>query len=108
MKCQNCGVILNNDAKFCRDCGTEVLPQKKFCRDCGAQLISNAKFCTNCGVKIGLKSEISNSKPETSGTFSNSFEENPSLKNEFIFEPQNSKNRHSIKNNTAKFGNKTK
>jgi membrane protease subunit (stomatin/prohibitin family) len=77
VKCQSCGALVPEDAKFCKECGKTMSTGKtakcpkcqadnpeeaKFCRECGAptkmkctkcgaQLETGAKFCKECGEK---------------------------------------------------------
>ena len=78
VKCQNCGALVAQDAKFCKECGKEIVsgdkikcpkcgdlnapdakfcdncgtPMKKTCGKCNAELAGDAKFCKNCGDKV--------------------------------------------------------
>jgi membrane protease subunit (stomatin/prohibitin family) len=54
-KCPNCGVNVDEKAKFCSNCGNKIEASnetKKFCPECGAKLEIGAKFCNECGNKI--------------------------------------------------------
>ena len=51
-KCQKCGKLLEEDAKFCSSCGAivELLEDELVCRKCGLELSKEAKFCQRCGT----------------------------------------------------------
>ena len=79
-KCEKCGAVLPENAKFCLECGEKVVPpvpagmvvcpecgntvnKGKFCPECGhkfitacpkcgKELIPGAKFCLECGEKL--------------------------------------------------------
>lgn len=62
MKCQKCGVRLQDGVLFCRECGAKVSTvekKKHFCRECGCELPYGIKFCTNCGTKLNIFSNVS-------------------------------------------------
>jgi membrane protease subunit (stomatin/prohibitin family) len=48
MKCPKCGHPNPQDAKFCKECGA---PTKAKCPKCGAEQ-AGAKFCNECGEKL--------------------------------------------------------
>lgn len=51
LKCEKCGQILNENAKFCFACGAKVvdLNTKITCPACGASVV-NGLFCSECGA----------------------------------------------------------
>ena len=52
VKCPECGAMITG--KFCTDCGTKrpEEPQERICPNCGVKLDENAKFCPECGEKL--------------------------------------------------------
>ena len=50
-KCPNCGVNVEDGAKFCMECGTAI-PQSKECPSCHARWPLTAKFCAECGYNF--------------------------------------------------------
>lgn len=46
--CSNCGVSLEEGAKFCPNCGQKTF-SGKVCPKCHAQNNENARFCSSCG-----------------------------------------------------------
>lgn len=54
-KCPNCGVEVEEGAKFCGECGAPV-PQIKECPQCRAKWPIKAKFCGNCGYNFATGS----------------------------------------------------
>lgn len=48
VRCQDCGHLVDENAKFCADCGASMV---KKCAECGASLVGNPKFCPECGSK---------------------------------------------------------
>ena len=76
-KCEKCGAVLPENAKFCLECGEKVVPANmvvcpgcgntvakgKFCPECGhkfvtvcpkcgKEIVAGAKFCLECGEKL--------------------------------------------------------
>lgn len=51
MKCNKCGEINQDEAKFCASCGAKLEAKKIFCTECGNELDGKAKFCSKCGTK---------------------------------------------------------
>lgn len=52
LKCSNCGMFIDVDAKFCSNCGEKILRGNKvFCSECGQPMEENAKYCSNCGKR---------------------------------------------------------
>lgn len=57
MRCQKCGSLVNDGAKFCQECGSEIVTETKelegnvYCQ-CGNILKKNALFCNKCGHKL--------------------------------------------------------
>ena len=49
--CSECGVVLQEDAKFCFNCGKKVGAGKK-CSTCATENPEDSKFCLNCGTKL--------------------------------------------------------
>ena len=54
-KCPNCGIEIENGAKFCMECGTAI-PQTKECPACHAHWPLTAKFCAECGYNFNSTS----------------------------------------------------
>ena len=57
MRCQKCGSLVNDGAKFCQECGSEIVTETKelegnICCQCGNILKKNALFCNKCGHKL--------------------------------------------------------
>lgn len=57
MRCQKCGSLVNDRAKFCQECGSEIVTETKelegnVCCQCGNILKKNALFCNKCGHKL--------------------------------------------------------
>lgn len=57
MRCQKCGSLVNDGAKFCQECGSEIATETKelegnVCCQCGNILKKNALFCNKCGHKL--------------------------------------------------------
>lgn len=52
-KCNKCGAINKEGAKFCSECGSPLEQKKLFCTNCGVELAAGAKFCSGCGTKVG-------------------------------------------------------
>lgn len=62
MRCQKCGSLVNDGAKFCQECGSEIVTETKelegnVCCQCGNILKKNALFCNKCGHKL-LESQM--------------------------------------------------
>lgn len=51
-QCVDCGVQLEDDAKFCSECGSRQPELKSFCTQCGAEMLPGAKFCIECGASL--------------------------------------------------------
>lgn len=51
MKCNKCGELNKDNAKFCASCGAKINIKKVFCIECGKELESGSTFCENCGTK---------------------------------------------------------
>lgn len=56
MICPNCGMNLDDDAKFCTGCGQKIEQTGPVCAGCGKPLKPNSKFCTSCGLPVGAPS----------------------------------------------------
>ena len=52
-KCSNCGVEVDEGAKFCGECGAPV-PQVKECPQCHAKWPLDMKFCQECGGRFDV------------------------------------------------------
>lgn len=57
MRCQKCGSLVNDGAKFCQEYGSEIVTETKelegnVCCQCGNILKKNALFCNKCGHKL--------------------------------------------------------
>ena len=53
MKCNVCGIVLPDNARFCGVCGTEQIQQpvtKNTCIHCGMELEADIHFCPQCGT----------------------------------------------------------
>jgi membrane protease subunit (stomatin/prohibitin family) len=51
--CPDCGLPVENDARFCHHCGHQILLLRK-CEICGKNLGPKAKFCPSCGNPAGI------------------------------------------------------
>lgn len=51
MKCNYCGELLPNEAKFCPSCGHEIV-ERSHCPQCGTMMPEGALFCPNCGNRV--------------------------------------------------------
>lgn len=51
MKCNYCGELLPNEAKFCPSCGHEIV-ERSHCPQCGTMMPEGALFCSNCGNRV--------------------------------------------------------
>ncbi len=49
VKCQRCGEINSNKAKFCSGCGVEL---KITCKACGEKIESDDNYCNKCGARL--------------------------------------------------------
>ncbi len=54
--CQECGSVIQTDAKFCPYCGHQQLVFTQ-CAGCGKNLAPNARFCSRCGKPVEEKPE---------------------------------------------------
>lgn len=54
-KCPNCGVEVEEGAKFCGECGAPI-PQVKECPQCHTKWPFKAKFCGDCGYNFATGS----------------------------------------------------
>lgn len=54
VKCNNCGAMVSDTAKFCQECGSKI-EKKQICSNCGAELLEGAKFCVECGMKVTMQ-----------------------------------------------------
>ena len=52
MKCNYCGELLPNDAKFCPSCGHKIIVERNHCPQCGTMMPEDALFCPNCGNSV--------------------------------------------------------
>jgi len=56
VKCQECGALAPQDAKFCKECGKPMVKAGSFkCPKCAASIPSDAKFCKECGAPTKAK-----------------------------------------------------
>ncbi len=56
VKCQECGALAPQDAKFCKECGKPMAkPGSAKCAKCGADNAQDAKFCKECGAPTKAK-----------------------------------------------------
>jgi uncharacterized membrane protein YvbJ len=58
MKCENCGRVNPDDAKFCADCGadlqqTKIIHHSTDCPLCGYESTPESRFCAECGAGLG-------------------------------------------------------
>lgn len=64
MKCNKCGELNKDNAKFCASCGEKLEIKKVFCTECGKELENGSIFCEACGskqkVEKGLKLNLKN------------------------------------------------
>jgi predicted nucleic acid-binding Zn ribbon protein len=65
IKCQNCGAINVENARFCAECG-KILPinesqlvKSSKCPVCGNKNQKDSKFCSECGNDLPLKNDSS-------------------------------------------------
>ena len=63
MKCNKCGVNLEEGAKFCPQCGEKVVV-RKVCQGCGTELKEGERFCPVCGKATLLSEEKASEKAE--------------------------------------------
>lgn len=54
MKCNKCGELNKEGAKFCCSCGEKLEPKKVFCTECGSEVERGSLFCASCGNKITI------------------------------------------------------
>ena len=52
VRCSNCGVENDAEARFCDQCGSKVLTDRR-CHECGASNDANARYCDDCGSSLG-------------------------------------------------------
>lgn len=64
MKCNKCGELNKDGAKFCAGCGEKLEAKKVFCTECGSELESGSAFCANCGAKVVSKNNNIQNKEE--------------------------------------------
>lgn len=50
VKCTNCGVSVDENAKFCHSCGNKMKVEKSACIKCGEMITDGTKFCPECGA----------------------------------------------------------
>ena len=50
VKCTNCGVSVDENAKFCPSCGNKMKVEKTACIKCGEMITDGTKFCPECGA----------------------------------------------------------
>jgi membrane protease subunit (stomatin/prohibitin family) len=50
VKCTNCGVSVDENAKFCPSCGNKMNVEKTACIKCGEMITEGTKFCPECGA----------------------------------------------------------
>jgi membrane protease subunit (stomatin/prohibitin family) len=56
VKCQECGALTSQDAKFCKECGKPMVKAGSAkCPKCSASIPSDAKFCKECGAPTKAK-----------------------------------------------------
>jgi len=56
VKCQECGALVAQDAKFCKECGKAMVKAGSVkCPKCNASIPSDAKFCKECGAPTKVK-----------------------------------------------------
>jgi membrane protease subunit (stomatin/prohibitin family) len=56
VKCQECGALAPQDAKFCKECGKPMVKAGSAkCGKCGADNQQDAKFCRECGAPTKAK-----------------------------------------------------
>lgn len=83
--CQNCGMEMDDTAKFCKNCGSEIIQEEaveistvNLCPSCGSEINDDIKFCPNCGSKI--ESEPASESNQTKFCTNCGFEMDSSLK----------------------------
>ena len=58
MRCNKCGHVNPDDAKYCINCGRELEnPNEKICPKCGAKNYADSVFCSECGNMLEYKKE---------------------------------------------------
>lgn len=56
VKCQECGALAPQDAKFCKECGKPMVRADTVkCPKCGMAIPAEAKFCRECGAPTKAK-----------------------------------------------------
>ncbi|MFO7618274.1 MAG: SPFH domain-containing protein [Thermoplasmata archaeon] len=56
VKCQECGALVAEDAKFCKECGKSMVKAGTVkCPKCGDANTPDAKFCDECGAPMKVK-----------------------------------------------------
>jgi RNA polymerase subunit RPABC4/transcription elongation factor Spt4 len=56
IKCQECGALTAQDAKFCKECGKPMVKAGTMkCPKCGMAIPADAKFCKECGAPTKAK-----------------------------------------------------
>jgi len=73
IRCQNCGKMVPDTAKFCKHCGSDITAsplarvslganavgaKMQFCENCRSQMPADAKFCNKCGKQVGTPVEV--------------------------------------------------
>ena len=68
VKCQNCGLEVDDKVKFCANCGSEIIREEsneadhtKFCANCGFKMNNEIKFCPSCGAPTSPSSHVNDS-----------------------------------------------
>jgi TM2 domain-containing membrane protein YozV/RNA polymerase subunit RPABC4/transcription elongation factor Spt4 len=76
IKCNNCGDLMPDDARFCPNCGTKV-EHEVYCRNCGKPMSPFDTVCPSCGTPVDSAGRDYGVNNELNGIFCNT----PSGKN---------------------------
>ena len=76
IKCNNCGHLMPDDARFCPNCGTKV-EHEVYCRNCGKPMSPFDTVCPSCGTPVDSAGRDYGVNNELNGIFCNT----PSGKN---------------------------
>ena len=110
VKCNNCGLEVNDDLKYCPNCGkslnsveseSNVVSDVIICDNCGSEVSNNVAFCSVCGSKINNVKKENNVK--ICPNCGNEVEENSTFCNECgsnVFTGEKYKNEVTSNNNS--------
>lgn len=66
VNCQNCGMEVEEGARFCKNCGSEIVVGReegtgtRFCSNCGFEMPKSTRFCPECGTATSNASQWAN------------------------------------------------